>query len=72
MDLSIVAPGSKHGQGTLTNASMASVDIPNYGIGVKHRHGLWIKSDARGSITISNSTIVEYKNNSSHFTLNWQ
>jgi hypothetical protein len=69
---SIVAPGSKNGQGTLTNASLAGVDIPNSGIGVKHRHGLWIKSDARGSMAISNSTIVEYKNSSSHFTLNWQ
>jgi len=69
---SIVAPGSKHGQGTLTNAIMAGVDIPNYGIGVEHRHGLWIKSDACGSMTISNSTIVEQKNNSSHFTINWQ
>jgi hypothetical protein len=68
--LSIVAPGSQHGQGTLANASIASVDIPNYGIGAKHRHGLWIKKDAFGSITISNSTIIEYKNNSSSFTIN--
>jgi hypothetical protein len=69
---SVVASEGEHGHGTLTNASMASVDIPNYGIGVKHRHGLWIKSDARGSMTISNSTIVEQKNSSSHFTINWQ
>jgi hypothetical protein len=67
--LSIVAPGSKMGQGTLANASLTGVDIPNYGIGVKHRHGLWIKSDACGSMTISNSTIVEYKNSSSRFTI---
>jgi hypothetical protein len=69
---SIVAPGSKNGQGTLTNARLAGVDIPNYGIGVKHRHGLWIERDARGSMASSNSTIVEYKNSSPHFTLNWQ
>lgn len=68
--LSIIAPGSKHGQGTLSNASIASVDIPNYGIGAKRRHGLWIRNDARGSVTISNSTIVEYKNSSSNFTIN--
>jgi hypothetical protein len=68
--LSIIAPGSKHGQGTLSNARVANVDIPNYGIGAKHRHGLWIRSDAQGSVTISNSTIVEYKNNSSNFTIN--
>ena len=70
--LSIIAPGSKHGQGTLSNASIENVNIPDYGIGAKRRHGLWIRYDAHGSVTISNSKIVEYKNDSPNFTLVWK
>ncbi len=67
--LSIVAPGSKHDDGTLSDAHIANVNIPNYGIGEMHRHGLWIRKDAQGSLTITDSTIVELKNNSAHFTI---
>jgi hypothetical protein len=70
--LSIIAPGSKHGEGTLSNARIENVNISNYGIGVKGRHGLWIRNDAHGSVTVTNSEIVEHKNNSSNFTINWQ
>jgi hypothetical protein len=70
--LSIVAPGSKHNQGRLADARLTGMDIPNYGIGVQKRHGLWIRKDAQGSITITKSKIVEYKNSSSDFTLNWK
>lgn len=68
--LSIVAPGSKHGQGTLANARLANLNIPNCGIGAKRRHGLWIRNDANGNVTLGNSTIVEQKNNSPDFTIN--
>jgi hypothetical protein len=70
--LSIVAPGSKHGEGTLSNVRIENVNIPNYGIGVKGRHGLWIRNDARGSVTVTNSKIAEHKNSSSNFTINWE
>jgi hypothetical protein len=70
--LSIIAPGSKHGEGTLSNARIENVNILNYGIGVKGRHGLWIRNDARGSMTVTNSEIVEHENRSSNFTINWQ
>ena len=56
------------GTGTLTNAVAADVNIPNYGIGASGRHGLWARSDATGSMTVSNSTIVEYRNDSSKFS----
>ncbi len=69
---SIIAPGSKHGEGTLSNARLTDVDILNYEIGVKHCHGLWIRKDAHGTMTISNSTIVEYKNRSRDFAINWK
>jgi len=70
--LNVIAPGSKKGQGTLTNAAIENVNITNYGLGVKNRHGLWIREDAQGSIAINHSTIVEYKNASTNFTLNWR
>jgi len=69
---SVVAPGSKHGEGTLTNATITNVDISDYGIGETHRHGLWIRKDAQGSVTVTNSTIAENKNNSADFTINWK
>jgi Pectate lyase superfamily protein/Divergent InlB B-repeat domain/Abnormal spindle-like microcephaly-assoc'd, ASPM-SPD-2-Hydin len=71
--LSIVAPGSNVGSGlgALSNATMVNVSIPNYGIGASGRHGLWARSDAIGSMTVSNSTVVEYRNDSANFTFNF-
>ena len=70
--LSVVAPGSEHGEGKLSNARIEDVNISDYGIGIKGRHGLWIRKAARGSLTVTNSEIVEYKNSSSNFTINWE
>ena len=67
--MSIIAPESKQRQTTLSNARIAAVNIPNYGIGAAHRHGLWIRKDARGSVIISRSTIVEQENDSADFTI---
>jgi hypothetical protein len=71
--MSIVAPGSSvvSSQGGLSNAIMANVNIPNYGIGTGGRHGLWARNDAIGSLTVSNSTIVEYRDDSPNFTFNF-
>ena len=66
---SIVAPGSKKGQGTLSNARLENVNIPNYGIGTDSRHGLWIRDDACGSMTIINSKIADIQNSSTNFTI---
>jgi hypothetical protein len=59
------------GTGTLTNAIASYVNIPNYGIGVSGRNGLWARSDAVGSLTVSNSTIVEYEDASPDFFFNF-
>jgi len=67
--LSVVAPGSTHGQGTLSNAHLENVNIPNYGIGVDPRHGLWVRGDACGSMTIINSRIADVQNNSTNFVI---
>lgn len=71
--LSVVAPGSSDssGLGTLANATMANVNIPNYGIGASGRHGLWARSDAIGSMTVSNATVAEYRNDSASFAFNF-
>ena len=59
------------GAGTLSSAVASYVNIPNYGIGVSGRNGLWARYDAIGSMTISNSTIVSNLNNSASFTFNF-
>ena len=67
--MSVIAPGSQNGEGTLTNATIANVEILSYGIGVNERHGLWIRNDVHGNMVISNSTIIEIKNSSAQFTI---
>jgi hypothetical protein len=57
------------GAGTLSNALAAQVNIPNYGVGVSGRHGFWAASGTVGSLTVSNSTIAEYRNDSTRFAL---
>ena len=67
--LSIVSPGSGKGQGTLSNSRLENVNIPNYGLGANGRHGLWVRNDAMGSLTIINSQIVETQNSSTNFNI---
>jgi hypothetical protein len=66
---SVVGPGSQHEQGTLSNARLENVNIPDYGIGAGSRHGLWIRADARGSLTLINSKIADIQNSSTNFTI---
>ena len=63
---SVIARGTNH-QETLSHARLANVNIPNYGLGLKEQHGLWIGEEAQGSMAITNSEIVERKNSSSDF-----
>jgi hypothetical protein len=56
------------GTGVLSNAVASNVSIPNYGLGASGRNGLWARNDAAGSMVVSNSSIVEYRNDSSKFT----
>ncbi len=66
--MSIIGGSGTSGQGTLSSAIMSYVNIPNYGLGGGSHNGLWARSDAVGSMTVSNSTIVEYLNSSANFT----
>jgi hypothetical protein len=67
--LSIIAKNENDRIGVLSNAILQNVNISNYGIGAKDRHGLFISSGAHGSLTIKNSTIANIKNLSDSFTL---
>jgi hypothetical protein len=67
--LTIVAPGSGKGEGTLSNVRLENVNIPNFGIGVPSRHGLWIRQDAAGGLTLVNSKIADIQNDSPGFTV---
>ena len=60
-----------YGAGALSNAIMSNVSIPNYGLGTSGRHGLWARNDTVGSMTVSNSTVVEYADDSPTFTFNF-
>jgi Alpha-1,3-glucanase catalytic domain D1/Alpha-1,3-glucanase catalytic domain D2 len=67
--LSVIAPGGKNGQGTLSNARLDHVVIPNCGLGAASRHELWVRGDASGSLTLSHSRIVDIQNSSTNFTI---
>jgi hypothetical protein len=52
----------------LFDSAMADVSIPNYGIGVTGRNGLWAAINAEGSLTVSDCAIVEHSNASPTFS----
>ena len=57
--------------GALANAVAANVSTPDFGIGVSGRHGLWARSDTIGSMTVSNSTILDWRNDSPNFVFSF-
>jgi len=65
----LVAPGSAHGNGTLSNARLENANIPNCGIAAAERHGMTIREDANGSLTLKNCEIFNTRNNSTNFTI---
>jgi len=67
--ISVVGPGSKKGQGTLSGVRLENVSVPNSGIGADGHHGLWVRDDAVGDLTIVRSSIVDLKNDSHSFQI---
>ncbi|HVM49723.1 MAG TPA: glycosyl hydrolase family 28-related protein [Candidatus Acidoferrum sp.] len=57
--------------GPLSGAMTANISIPNYGIGPGGRNALWARSDTSGSMTVSNCTIPQYRNDSANFAFNF-
>ncbi len=67
--LSVVAPGRQKGEGTLSDARLEGVRIPNFGLGAPDRHGLWIREDAAGGLTLVDSKIDDVQNDSTAFAI---
>jgi hypothetical protein len=67
--VSIIAKNATGKIGVLSDAILQNVNISNYGIGVKDKHGLFISGDAHGSLVIKNSNISEIKNESGNFSI---
>ena len=67
--LTIVAPGSRNGHGTLSNTRLENVRIAGVGLGAPGRHGLWIREDAVGELTVIDSDLGEVQNESAQFVL---
>ena len=63
----VVAPGSVHGEGTLSNVRIENLAIPNCGLATGGRHGLTIREDSKGSLTMKNIQIVDTQNKSADF-----
>jgi alpha-1,3-glucanase-like protein len=59
------------GAGALSNARAANVSIRNYGIGASGSNALWAEANTRGSLTLSNCAIPEYRNDSAAFAFNF-
>ncbi|HXI85004.1 MAG TPA: glycosyl hydrolase family 28-related protein [Verrucomicrobiae bacterium] len=57
--------------GSLSGAIASYINIPNYGLGTSGRNALYATNNAIGSLTVSNSTIAEVRNDSSTFTFNF-
>lgn len=67
--LTIVAPGSRNGNGTLSHSRLENVRIAEVGLGAPERPGLWIREDAVGELTVVDSELGKSRNDSKQFTL---
>ncbi|MEI8044645.1 MAG: hypothetical protein WCL11_24755, partial [Verrucomicrobiota bacterium] len=67
--ITVVAPGCGKGQGILSDVRLENVNIPNYGLGADSRHGLWVRGDASGRLTLINSKIAGIANTSTNFVI---
>lgn len=67
--VTIVAPGSRKGEGTLSSTRLENVRVANVGLGASGRPGLWIREDAIGDLSVGGSELGEIRNDSTHFTL---
>lgn len=65
----IAAPGSAHGQGTLTQSRVDDVTITGVGLSGSNHHAVFIRSDARGELTWGPAVPTDVKNDSPDFVL---
>jgi hypothetical protein len=67
--VSVIAKNENDNFGVLSNTTLQNINVSNFGIGVKGKHGLFINSGAHGSLTIKNPGIPDIKNESVNFTI---
>lgn len=67
--LSVIAKNETGKIGVLSNATLQNINISNYGIASKGKHGLFVSSDAHGNLGIKKSNISEIKNESENFKI---
>jgi len=67
--INVIAKNESGEISTLSDCSLQNLKISNYGIGDKGKHGLYISTDAQGSLIIRKSIIPEIKNESKNFTI---
>ena len=70
--LTVVAPGSAKGQGTLAATRLERVTITKSGLGDPKAQGLWIRQDAVGSLELVDCHIDGIKNESANFSISAQ
>jgi Pectate lyase superfamily protein len=67
--ITVVAPGSAKGNGTLTGTKLENVRITNSGIGSSPHHDLWIGKGALGGIDVVDSSIGDVLSESEAFKI---
>jgi hypothetical protein len=67
--MSVVAPGSAKGQGTLAGTVLEEVRVTGTGLGAPGRPGLWIRDDAVGGLILLRSQVGEVRNDSKNFRI---
>jgi hypothetical protein len=67
--ISVVAPGSAKGQGTLSGTVFEEVMVNGSGVGAPGRSGLWIREDAKGGMILLRSQVSSMRNDSRFFKI---
>mgnify|MGYP001551848515 CR=1 FL=1 len=70
--ISVVAPGRAKGEGTLSDTVLEEVTVTGVGLGAPGRHGLWIREDAAGDLTLIRAQLAGVHNESANFKINPQ
>jgi hypothetical protein len=67
--ISVVAPGSAKGQGTLSGCVLEEVAERGSGLGAPGKFGLWIREDAKGGLILLRSKVSSVRNDSKFFRI---
>lgn len=67
--IEVVGPGSAHGDGTLAQCRLEKVTVDGVGLAGPGYHGLRVRADARGGLTLVKSTIADQHSESASFAI---